>query len=173
MESEVSPIKRIRIREGQSLEAFGRSVGCHLQAVYLNECGTYPHILPAIRRYLEKQGYNVRELDEEYHEFQVARRIAAGAKHKVADVELGEPGNGIHPFTLLQKQLGMSRMAFSKAFAIHPAFLYKLSRAEAHGLSSQMKQALLEAGFRPSVIEELDYRCAEYAESNSSVRAAS
>ena len=148
-------------------------MGCHLQAVYLNECGVYPHVLPAIRKYIESLGYDVRELDEEYAAFQTRMRELTGARVKAGQVAIDEPSNGAHPFLAFRKMLGMSRMSFSKSFAVHPAFLYKLERAEAHGLSSQMKNAMAEAGFRPSVIDELDYRCAEYADFHRSLGTAS
>lgn len=167
-----NPIREVREQRGMSLDRFSTMLGINLQAVYLNECGVYPHILPVIRKWMEQEGYDVRSFDEQYFLFQEHTRIQNGTVYGAGDIAPPEPGDE-HPFTAFREELGVSRMGFSKDMCIHPAFLYKLERGEAHGLSSQCKSAMLDAGFTMALVNELDARCREYAANSSSERTAS
>lgn len=161
MEKE-NPLRRIRRKNGLTLASMAGRAGVHTQAVYLNECGVYPTILPAISRWLERTGYPTRALQDEYLEWQTAHRKASGDKLKVSEVELGPPDLDVAPLAGLLEKLGLSRMGFAKMLAVHPALLYKLDRGETFGIGLQVRQALLEAGFSMTLIEELDYRTAEF-----------
>lgn len=161
MENE-NPLKRIRKKEGLTLAALAGRVNIHTQAVYLNECGVYATILPATARWLDRNGYHSRSLQDEYIEWQSAHRAESGKILKAAEFQLGEPSIKISPLSCLLDDLKLSRMKFAKMLAVHPALLYKLDRGETFGIGLQVKQAMLEAGFSPSLVEELDWRTAEF-----------
>jgi len=54
-------------------------------------------------------------------------------------------------------------MGFAKSFCIHSAELYSLERGDKRILSEQFKDAMKEAGLPAIVLDELEYRCTEFA----------
>lgn len=166
-----NPIRVIRKRQQLTLEEMAAACGVHLQAVYLNERGCYHGVLPVIRQWIIKQGYEPELLDSEYIEYQTYVRKEFG-KSVNSDTYQVQAPTPLHPFIQFRTDLGQSRMGIAKVLAVHPAGLYRLERAEAHGLSGQLKIALHDAGFRDWVIQELDYRCGEFAEGHWSTKRA-
>lgn len=162
----INPVKEIRQKEGLTLTRFASQAGCHYQAVYLTECGCYPYIYPKLMNFIELRGYDKENIESRYKESQKYMRIISGSLVNSDEVILSIPTID-HPFINFRLSLGLtglSRMGFAKTFCIHPGFLYTLERGKSKGLSAQLKEALLQAGFKESVIEELDFRCREYSE---------
>jgi transcriptional regulator with XRE-family HTH domain len=159
-----NPIRALRKKNGMTVDVFAERCKIHPQALYLNECGVYPHILPAVRGYLLSLGYDLQVLDHEYALYQRQKRIEYGQEVGAEEQELGPPSVVKHPFVEFRIGIKMSRMGFSKSFCVHPAFLYKLEHGEAYGLSIQLKEALTLAGFPVGLVNELDYRSREFAE---------
>jgi len=156
-----NPIKTARTRVGRTLKEFAEDCGVHEQAVFLNEQGVYPHVLPAIGAHLRTLG--VSRPFEDYAQFQLERRQAAGARFDLYIYSLPAPDDR-HPVVAFREAFGMSRMKFAKSFCVHPAELYRLENGQKHGLSEQFKEAMRQAGLRDTVLDELEFRIREYAE---------
>lgn len=163
-----NPIRRIRTKEGKSLVEFGEDCGVQFQALYLNECGVYPHILPSILAHLTRLGYdNHVELQREYNEFVTQKRGEAYFKFDLGNYTLPPPTGVLHPILALRETIafgGLSRIGFAKAFCVHPASLYKLEFGDSQHLPAQLRVALLEAGLPDTVVDELDFRIGEWAD---------
>lgn len=157
-----NPIREIRDRQHLTLEEFAGECGIHHQALFLNERGVYPHVLPAIIQRMRGLGVDTEQLQQDYMVWQREERAANGAKYGLPRLILNAPIPG-QPVALFRKQLGLSKMKFAKCFGIHPAELSKLESGTKHSLSEQFCTAMTEAGLSDTVLSELKYRCGEYA----------
>lgn len=162
-----NPIKGVRLAHHETLEEFSAHAGIHIQALYLNERGVYPNILPKLENYIVSLGEDRDTLNERYLEFQKERRLAAGDRYALAGYQLGEPRyDEGHPFVIFRESLDpgepVSRMAFAKNFCVHPAQLHRLETGATKHLPEQLKEALQRAGLPDIVIGELESRCEEY-----------
>lgn len=168
-----NPIRKVRTQLGKTLEEFSTLCGVHLQALYLNEQGVYPHILPAVARFIEEElELNVEEYQLDYLVFQRNKRAEFGALHDLTyyDVaRLGEPDLSRHPVVLFRGSLqddrsgkGISRMAFCKGLCIQPSLIYNLECGRAAHLGDQTVEALQQAGLPSTVIDELNTRSEEF-----------
>lgn len=176
----LNPIKRVRLAHNKTLEEFSLAAGVHVQALYLNEQGVYPNILPAIERYLMKLGEDPNDLNTQYLEFQNDKRRTIGAFLELKDYVTLEPRyDEGHPFVGFRESLGtpshepFSRMGFAKSFCVHPAQLYRLEKGGTKHLPEQLREALTTAGLPGNVIAELESRCEEYVSGGWAQRAAS
>lgn len=150
---------RARAEAGLTLAQASAEAGCHLQAFFLQEQGVYPHILPAMGEWLQLHGYYLPEAEREYREFQRQKRVAVGEQYGVSILELGPPeGN---PMVGLRSQLQLSRMGFAKRFCLHPGMLYRVEEGISRSIPTQLVEALLEAGFMETVVNELRDRLEE------------
>lgn len=162
----MNPIRLARQSSPEkTLEAFSRRCGVHKQALYLNERGVYPDILPSILPVLIELGYEEKSVQSSYHDFQRLRRIARGQLDRLDETtELGEPLPHLgHPFVQFRLALGLARLGFAKEYCVHPASLHKLETGSAIHISEQLREALTVAGLPATVIAELNSRCEEYA----------
>ncbi len=155
-----SPIRRIRISQGRTLVEFADDCGVNYQALYLNECGVYPTILPTVLRHLVGLEGNEDTLVDEYEEFCIQKRITFGEAH--SSTELPPPVGTQHPFISFRMKLGLSRSKLAKSLCVHPAGLYRLELGLMKHLPGDLREALQVAGFSTTLIEELDYRTEEW-----------
>lgn len=162
--NQINPIRRVRVKEGKTLVEFAADCGVHLQALYLNECGVYPTILPSILIRLNHLGYSGSVLEPDYQVFVKSKREASGVRHSLTLYELPPPVGTVHPFISFRKSLKLSRMGFCKSFCVHPASMHKVEHEQVVQLPSQVIEALGQAGLSERVIDELDYRVKEWAE---------
>jgi len=124
--------------------------------------------------YLVHRLHHNRELlEEEYQRFVLQQREYHGRLYHLSDFtldDLGEPF-GVHPVVQFRHHIGLqqghptglSKMGFAKSFCIHSAELYSLERGDKRILSEQFKDAMKEAGLPAIVLDELEYRCTEFA----------
>lgn len=155
-----NPIRRIRLSKGKTLHDFADDCGINYQALYLNECGVYPTVLPVLLEYIGKLGFDSESVAQEYKEFVLAKRLEFGACHSTT--ELPPPVGSLHPFVAFRQALELSRVAFAKSICVHPAGLYRLELGLMKHLPGDVREALTVAGFSINLIEELDYRVEEW-----------
>lgn len=158
-----NPIRVIRKANGKTLEDFAGECHVHYQALFLNENGVYPHILPSIRKHLYYLGYLPLVLDADYRIYQREKRQTSGVQFCLGAVVLEAP-SPVHPVVAFRTNLVLSRMAFCKRFCIQPSEMYELEQGKKHTFSEQFKQAMNEAGLPAIVLDELEYRCGEFAD---------
>lgn len=159
-----NPIRRVRVKEGKTLVELAADCGVHLQALYLNECGVYPTILPSILTCLIRLGYSGSVLEKDYQMFVHNKRVSSGVFFELSSYTLPPPVGTQHPFISFRKSLELSRMGFCKSFCVHPASMHKVEHEQVQCLPRQVIEALNEAGLSEQTTEELDYRVREWAE---------
>lgn len=155
-----NPIRRIRLSKGRTLMEFAGDCGVNYQALYLNECGVYPSILPAIHEYLVSLDAWPTDLNEDYEEFRYHKRVLFGDIHSATP--LPPPVGTLHPFIAFRHALKLSRAAVAKKLCVHPAGLYRLELGLMKHLPGDVREAMLVAGFPGSLVDELDYRVEEW-----------
>lgn len=157
-----NPIRIARESQNKTLQQFADSIGCHFQAVYLNESGIYPTILPKIKIYLtNKLGLNAKELDDSYKEFVLVTRKNFGALYGPFS-ELPNSLVGTSPIVRWRESLGLTRSALAKGICVQP---YQISNTEnkvTGVIPTQMLEAFRDIGMEKHIIEELEYRVEEY-----------
>lgn len=156
-----NPIRKVRLSRGRTLVEFADDCGVNYQALYLNECGVYPTVLPAILKILVKLDNDATQLETEYIEFVYNKRLEFGEKHNT--VNLPPPVGTLHPFIGFRRALGLSRSKLAKMLCVHPAGLYRLELGLMKHLPGDLRDALLVAGFPVNLVEELDYRVEEWS----------
>lgn len=161
----MNPIRLARMAsQEKTLESFSKRCGVHKQALYLNECGVYPDVLPSIMATLLVLGWDEQSIRRGYRDFQREKRVARGELDNLSSVEIGPPNLELgHPFVQFRASLGHARLGFAKEYCVHPASLHKLEIGSAIHLPEQVVEALTVAGASASVITELNERCEEYA----------
>lgn len=141
-----------------------KKAGVHVQALYLNECGCYPTVLPDILDCIVRELRHDPETVERHYKVYVERKRKAfgethGFKFLTVD-DLGEPG-GTHPVIAFREQLELSRMGFAKQACIQPTLLYNVEYCRSKRIPNQVVDAMLKAGLAPVVVMEL---CSRYEE---------
>ncbi len=139
---------------------FAGDCDVNYQALYLNECGVYPTILPAILDCLRRLDNDPSQLELEYTEFRLNKRHEFGALH--SHKELPPPVGTKHPFAAFRDVLGLSRSNTAKKLCVHPAGLYRLELGLMKHLPGDVREALLVAGFPGTLVDELDFRTEEW-----------
>lgn len=156
-----NPVREVRLSRNRTLREFASDIGVHYQAVYLNESGVYPYILPRIKKYLtQKLGLDGRELDLRYSAFVYVQRCSFEARY--APYSLPEPLTGDSPIVRWRESLGLTQSALAKALCIQPVLLSKVENKRSAMIPSQMLEALRDIKFPKELIEELEYRVEDY-----------
>lgn len=156
-----NPIRQVREQLGLSLDDMSKAIGCHLQALYMNESGVYPSILPEILHWLVGRGYNRVELLLQYDEF--VDKTRESFRNKYYPYELPKPDALRCPLRLWRESLGISRAGLAKGLCVQPSLLYRVEQGKAQSLPSQLRQALLYVGMTKEDVNELNYRTAEFS----------
>lgn len=162
-----NPIKRFRMERDLTLESMADRVGLQKNALFLNECGVYSSILPAILDYMLKSDSYLREdrLSYEYRSFVIDKRRASGEVVGASQMDVGDvPAGAGSPLASLRNVVGMNKSRFSKEFCVHPAKVYSVEDGRSKHFGKQIDKAMTEAGFTGRLIDELNYRQEEYYE---------
>jgi transcriptional regulator with XRE-family HTH domain len=155
-----NPIRLLRLSEHKTLEAFAAECGIHLQAVYLNEMGMYPTILPSIMVVMKHYGLSESEEDS-YQDYVRRTRYDFGESH--VPYEIGEPSMSVSSIRQLRGSLGISTaFGFAKAICVNPTLIRNVEFGRVEVFSGQLNFALRDIQLDPSDIEELSYRHQEF-----------
>lgn len=123
-----NPIRAIRNDLGLSLRQAAEKIGCNYQALYMNELGTYPRVLPVILDWLSTHSeYSEKTISLAYTIHNIASLQEAAEKYgtRESDISwLGKPEE--NPIVAFRERLGMSRSAFSKNFHIPISVMFSV-----------------------------------------------
>lgn len=155
-----NPIRVARKERGWTLKEMAQKAGVHVQALYLNECGCYPHILPSVLRLMvHVLDRNPAQVEREYKKFVADKRLTFGGNHALdfyTLAHLGEPR--IHPLVAFRDSLKLSRMMFAKSLCVQPTMLYNVEKCQARKIPLELIEALKDAGLPRTVLLELCLR---------------
>jgi DNA-binding XRE family transcriptional regulator len=157
-----NPIRVVRLQNHKTLEEFASECGVHLQAVFLNEKGMYPTVLPSIMTRLSGHyGCDPISTEEAYQFYVRTKRETFGNNHQ--PYVLNEPTLGICPLGDFRHSLGYSTIfGFSEAIAINPTPIRRVEGCKTDLFPAALKQALRDIQLPADDIEELEYRHQEY-----------
>lgn len=163
-----NPLREVRLKSKRTLKEFAADCEVNYQAIYLAECGVYPHVLPRVAEYIKSIGEWSPTFELIYSQFQLEKRWMIGRTNSLSEYVSREPlfDHG-HPFIVFREGLTnpkgfMSHMAFCKLFCVQPSLLNRLETGRTKHLFEQLRQALSDAGLPAIVIQELETRCEEY-----------
>jgi len=157
-----NPIRLTRVEDHKTLEEFAQNCHIHLQAVYLNEMGMYPTVLPSIMLYLTRH-YNLvpEQVEEEYQYYVYQKRSQFGERNQ--PYVLGEPVLGDNPFLNFRHSLGYTTaFGFARDICINPTTVRRVEKCRIDVIPKQLKTALRDIQLSPVDIEELECRHQEY-----------
>jgi len=160
--SSTNPIRVLRLSQHKTLEAFAAECGVHLQALYLNEMGMYPTVLPSIsKRITSHYEVNADELEEQYQQYVSDKRYQFGEVHK--PYVLNEPSLGHDPLRDFRTSLGYNTVfGFAIAVAINPTTVRRVESCTTDNFPGQLRLALRDIQLPVGDIEELEIRHQEY-----------
>lgn len=159
-----NPITASREKLGLTRINLAALLSVNVSALLLLERGCYTTILPKVLKYFVDEGYDAKDLEENYRAYQLASRRIAGELFELTDFELGEPILTEHPFISFRRSLGingLSQQGFAKWFCVPPSSLHELERGIRVHLPEGVQVALLEAGLSGDVLSELSFRIKE------------
>lgn len=161
-----SPVRIARLDAGYTIEGAAKRADVSWHAWYNTECGMYAGIPPSIMETLVTWSFDRDDLQAQYKAHQTRKRQNFGRIHWYLTVkELPAPSKAIQPFRQFrEKCLRVSRSRVAKALCVQVAVLYKLETGKNRSMPQQLREAMLEAGFVPTLIDELDDRCIEHYE---------
>lgn len=157
--SEVSsnPIRMLRLSRNLTLEQFAEECSIHLQAIYLNEMGMYPTILPAILRTMHDYGINPGEVEDEYQDYIKEKRYGFGTTH--SPYTFGEPNVAVSSIKSFRTSLSFpTPFSFAKAIAINPTLIRQVEFGRVYEFPGHLNFALRDIQMDPSDIQELELR---------------
>ncbi len=158
-----NPIRILRLQQNKSLDLFSRECHVHLQALYLNECGVYPTILPAIMERLTRfYGLDRNRLAEEYGDFVKSTREEFGQQHSLLSYLPGDSDIRVSPITKLRNDFDLSKLGFAKGICTQPTGISRVEKRITSEFPQQLNEALLEAGLPVGMLAELQERQREY-----------
>lgn len=145
----------------RTLEQFSFECGIGLQAVYLNECGVYPTILPSIeRRLVSYYDCIPSELSEAYIKYVEKKRYNFGKNH--SPYKVPEPNIFKSPILSFREIFASSRIGFAKSICITPTILYKVEKKKVEIIPGQLIIALREILLPVGEIEEMQIQQQEF-----------
>lgn len=150
-----NPIRKLRLQHHKSLRQLSHECGVNIQALYLNECGVYSHILPVVKKKLVKKYHaDGQKLDQEYRMFISQKRFFFDRDFSATLPE----NNGKNPVVSLRENLSLSRLGFAKVICVHPSILHKVEKNVLSDIPESLRIALLQCGFRVEDVRELSDR---------------
>lgn len=158
-----NPVREFRLRNHKTLQGMADEIGINYQALYLLECGCYSSVLPAVLGFLEAEGLSPLAVEDDYGVFVFRKWSRFGEDHDLRAKTLDSLGPSVgSPFEHFRNELGLSRMAFCKALAVHPAKELLVEQGQTRSLGDQLHTALSVAGLPAKVLTELENRVEEY-----------
>lgn len=157
-----NPVRVVRLRQHKTLEEFAAECNVHLQAVFLNEKGMFPTVLPSIMKRLSGHyGCDPISTEEAYQFYVQSKRESFGDNHK--PYNLNEPILGICPLGDFRHSLGYSTIfGFCRSIAINPTPVRRIEGCKTDLFPAALKQCLSDIQLDERDIEELEYRHQEY-----------
>lgn len=152
-----NPIRVIRKSQKDTLYTFSRKCGVSLQALYLNESGVYPTVLPSILYYLVSD-LKCDEDDVLDAYFSFVRQKRKEWASLCAPYSLPERRVGHSPLEDLRLSWGLSRVALAKTLCIQPSLVHRVEVGKARKLPRDFVEALEEIEFPKELIKELGDR---------------
>ena len=158
-----NPLRKVRLQLHKSLYQLADECNVNMQALFLNENGVYPDILPAIQRTLKKN-YNIEmeDLRQAYIMWVYAQRQIFKDKHY--PYKLPEPDLDIAPFQQWRESVGLTYMQVCKQLCVQPSLVNRLEKGKSMKVPNQIQEALYDIGFTRSEVDELAYRTLEHYE---------
>lgn len=157
-----NPIRVVREKQNKTLQEFADLCGVHMQALYLNECGAYPNILPSVIRYMKyKLGLEESQLQFDYTRF--VHKTREEFENRYSPYSLSsDPRTDHSPVVEWRQGLDLSRSGLVKALCVQPYLLSRVERGETPELPEQFELALLEVHFPMKLLQELKDRVEEF-----------
>jgi hypothetical protein len=157
-----NPIRRTRLENRKTLEEFAQECHVHLQAVYLNEMGMYPTILPSIlKKLVEKYGFTTSGAEEEYQYYVFDKRFRFWEQHN--PYVFGEPDLSRNPIRTFRNSLGYNTVfGFANAIAINPTAIRRVESCKVDTFPGQLRLALRDIRIPVEEIDDLEYQLQEY-----------
>lgn len=158
-----NPIRVIRLANHKTLESFAAECHIHLQAVYLNECGVYPSILPSIlERLVKKYGSNRSDVVKQYADYVRTSREEFGLENSFHNYLPGDSDIRISPITKFRADFNLSRLGFAKRICCQPSGISRVERKITSTFPEQLQTALKDAGLPVGILQELLDRQVEF-----------
>lgn len=156
-----NPIRTIRLSRRESLQEFADKCKVHLQAVYLNEMGMYPTVLPSIMKRLQHMGVAIQGVEEQYRDFVEEQRYEFGSLH--SPYTLPEPSLSINPLHNFRASLNYhTAFGFAKAICLNPTIVRRVESCAVEDFPGQLVLSLRDIQLPVGDIEELQYQHREY-----------
>jgi hypothetical protein len=134
-----------------------------LQALYLNECGVYPSILPSILRRLTRYyGLDEKELVAGYGDYVRFTRLEFGRKYTLFDYLPGDSDIRVSPVTKLRNDFDLSKLGFAKGICTQPSGISRVEKRITSEFPQQLNEALTDAGLPVVMLHELQERQREF-----------
>lgn len=150
-----NPVRKARERLNLSLQQAASKANVNYQLWYLVECGCYASVPPALLRFLEREGFNVLFVEEEYEEFVARTRDEFYAEH-LADYPHIEIETGLHPVVSLRNSFNLSRAGFAKQLCVQPSILYRVESGHTKKLPQQLREALVDVAIPEPIMKRLE-----------------
>lgn len=158
-----NPVTEFRLRQlDSSIEKTARMIGVSVSTLLRTEYGCYNNLPPTILRYLSNYSGTPDSISNMYARFQTHKRIASSREHeldyfywsKLQELCAKEPE--VNPFVLWREGLQKfnSRLAFCKAFCLHPSTIKRLEDGFAEKLPAALKIACDDIGLDYMRLEE-------------------
>lgn len=145
-ESKDNPIRVIRNSKGLSIRDAADAIGCHHQALYMNETGAYNHVLPVVLNWLvQNSDHPSFNIEMAYAAFITNSRSDARDKYGfcTADIDdLGKPGD--NPVQRFREHFGLTRSAFCKTVCVSSSLMYTIENPGAQHVAASIPPSLLD-----------------------------
>jgi len=156
-----NPIRTLRLEQHKTLEEFAHECKIHLQAVYLNEMGMYPNVLPSIQKVLTKHGIDSITANDEYEYYVAHKRFSFGDEHSPYELPPSDLSHG--PLRSFREKIGFNTaFGFAIAVAINPTVIRRVEMCKVEDFPGQLNLMLRDIKLDPRDIAELQYRHREY-----------
>jgi hypothetical protein len=157
-----NPIRRTRLNEHKTLDEFAQECKVHIQAVYLNEMGMYPTVLPSImKRLVGHYGLDSTNAEEAYQYYVLNKRLRFAEQH--APYVLGQPDVSRCPIRTFRNSIGYNTVfGFANAIAINPTIIRRVEGCKVDIFPRELKRALKDIRLPVAEIDDLEYQHQEY-----------
>lgn len=155
-EAGANPIRVIRTTLGLSLRDAADRIGCHHQALYMNETGAGPRILPVVLDWLvENSDFPRHTIELAYWNFVQYQRDAAKDHYGFVTADLNDLGRpGENPIEKFHEHFGLTRSAWCKTVCVSASLMYTVENPGAQHVAASIPPSLLDL-FRYLGVSEL------------------
>ena len=137
-----NPIRKARQQIHKSLNQFAEECNINMQALFLNENGVYPDVLPAIQKTLRiNYSVDIEDLRQDYVRWIYSQRQTF--QNKYYPYKLPEPDLTIAPFKAWRESLDLTYMQVCKQLCIQPSLVHRLEKGKSLKLPEQIRVAFI------------------------------